>query len=77
MGTVIAHPENKEKLAALKVFMKALKIRFEEGKSPYNPAFVEKIKRSEEDFKEGRYKAIKTKDLWKNLRFNVLLMNYL
>jgi hypothetical protein len=29
MGTLIAHPENEEKLAALK----ALKIRFEEEKS--------------------------------------------
>jgi hypothetical protein len=65
MGTLIAYPENKEKLAALKAFMKALKIRFEEEKSPYNAEFVEKIKRSEEDFKAGRYKAIKTEDLWK------------
>ena len=45
--------------------MKALKIRFEEEKAPYNPEFVEKIKRSEEDFKAGRFKAIKTEDLWK------------
>jgi uncharacterized membrane protein (DUF106 family) len=65
MGILIAHPENKEKLAALKAFMKALKIRFEEGESPYNPEFVKKINRSEEDFKAGRYKAIKTDDLWK------------
>jgi len=65
MGTLIAHPENKEKLAALKAFMKALKIPFEEEKSPYNPEFVEKIKRSEADFKAGKYKAIKTEDLWK------------
>jgi len=65
METVIAHPENKEKLAALKAFMKALEIRFEEEKSPYNPEFVEKIKRSEEDFKAGRYTAIKTEELWK------------
>lgn len=65
MGTLIAHPENKEKMAALKAFMKALKIRFEEGESPYNPAFVEKIKRSEAEFKTGKFKAIKTDDLWK------------
>ena len=65
MGILIAHPENEEKLAALKAFMKALKIRFEEEKSPYDPEFVKKIKRSEEDFKAGRFKAIKTEDLWK------------
>jgi len=65
MGTLIAHPESKEKLAALKAFMKALKIRFEEQKLPYNAEFVEKIKRSEAEFKAGNYKAIKTEDLWK------------
>jgi hypothetical protein len=65
MGILIVHPESKEKLAALKAFMKALKIRFEEEKSPYNPEFVEKIKRSEEEFNNGKYKAIKTEDLWK------------
>lgn len=65
MGTLIAHPESKEKLAALKAFMKSLKIRFEEGASPYDPEFEEKIKRSTEDFKAGKFKAIKTDDLWK------------
>jgi len=65
MGILIAHPENKEKLDAPKAFMKALKIRFEEEKSPYDAEFVAKIKRSEEDFKAGRYKSIKTEDLWK------------
>jgi hypothetical protein len=68
MGTLIAHPDNKEKMAALKAFMKALKIRFEEENSPYNPEFVEKIKRSEEGFKAGRSSAIKTEDLWKLLQ---------
>lgn len=65
MGILIAHPDNKEKLAALKAFMKALKIPFEEEKASYNPEFLEKIKRSEEDFNAGKYKAIKTEDLWK------------
>jgi hypothetical protein len=65
MGILIAHPENKEKLVALKAFMKALKIRFEESESPYDPEFVEKINRSKEDFKAGKFKAIKTGDLWK------------
>jgi len=65
MGTLIAHTESEEKLAALKAFMKALKIRFEEEKSPYNSEFVEKINLSNEEFKSGNYKAIKTDDLWK------------
>ncbi|SDT69616.1 hypothetical protein SAMN05216490_5041 [Mucilaginibacter mallensis] len=65
MGTLIAHPDNKEKLTALKAFMKTMKIRFEEEKSPCDPEFVEKINRSNEDFKAGKSKAIKTDDLWK------------
>jgi hypothetical protein len=65
MSTLIAYPDSKEKLSPLKAFMKALKIRFEEEKSPYNPEFVEKIKRSEEDYKAGKFKAIKTEYLWK------------
>jgi len=65
MGILIAHPESAEKLAALKAFMKALKIRFEEEKSPYNSEFIDKINRSNEDFKAGNFKAIKTEDLWK------------
>lgn len=65
MGTLIAHPENKEKSDALKAVMKALKISFEEEQSPYDSEFVKKIKRSDEDFKAGKFKAIKTEDLWK------------
>ncbi len=65
MGTLIVHPESKEKMQALKAFMKALKISFKEEKSAYNPEFVEKIIRSEEDFKAGKFKAIETGDLWK------------
>ena len=48
METLIAHPKNKEQLAALKAFVKALKIDFETKKSPYNPEFVAKIKRGQE-----------------------------
>ena len=65
MGILIAHPESEEKLAALKAFMKALKIRFEEERSTYNFEFVEKIIQSNEEFKAGNYKAIKTDELWK------------
>ena len=65
MGTLIVHPDSKEKLTTLKALLKALKISFEEEKSPYNAEFVEKINRSNKDFNSGRYTAIKTKDLWK------------
>ncbi|MEX8548915.1 MAG: DUF2683 family protein [Mucilaginibacter sp.] len=35
------------------------------SKSTYNPKFVAKIKKSEKNFKEGKYITIKVEDLWK------------
>ena len=51
MRTLIAYPDSKEKLSVLKSLMKVLKIPFEEAKSPYNPEFVSKILKGEEDIK--------------------------
>jgi hypothetical protein len=65
MTTLIAHPESKEKLAALKAVMKALDISFQEEKSPYNPEFVTSILQAEQDIKDGKGVKIDTKDLWK------------
>lgn len=65
MGTIIVQPDTKEKLDALKAFLKALKISFEETKSPYNPEFVAKIKRGEKDIKTGKTKSISLDDIWK------------
>ena len=65
METLIAHPKNKEQLTALKAFVKAMKIDFETAKSPYNPEFVEKIKRSQEQMKAGKGVSIAVEDLWK------------
>lgn len=65
METIIAHPKNKEQLIALKAFMKALKVDFETEKSPYNPEFVAKIKRGEEQIKAGKGVKIAIEDLWK------------
>lgn len=65
METLIAHPKNKEQLAALKAFVKALKIDFKTEKSPYNPEFVAKIKRSEAQMKAGKGVKIAIEDLWK------------
>jgi hypothetical protein len=65
MGILIAHPESEEKSEALKAFLNAQEIRFEEEETPYDPEFVEKIKRSQKDFKAGRFKAVKIDDLWK------------
>lgn len=37
----------------------------QEPKVKYKKEFVDKINLSEEEFKTGKYKSIKTKDLWK------------
>lgn len=65
MGTLIVHPDTKKKLTALKAVMRALNISFEEEEAPYNPNFVAKVKKSQADFKAGRYEVIETEDLWK------------
>ena len=35
--------------------------------SPYNPAFINKIKASEQQIKEGKYSEIDPKDVWGSL----------
>ncbi|WP_304062777.1 DUF2683 family protein [Pedobacter glucosidilyticus] len=67
METLIVHPENKEQLAAIKAFMKALKINFEKKseESPYNPDFVDMIKRAE---KSSSYKTVDPNNLWESLQ---------
>jgi hypothetical protein len=65
METIIAHPKNKEQLAALKAFVKALKIDFETEKSPYNTEFVKQILKAKEDIKNGKGVKIAVEDLWK------------
>lgn len=64
MTTITVHPENASQIEAVKAIMKALKIKFEISKEkPYNPDFLEKIKRSEEDFKNGKFTRVKKEDL--------------
>ncbi len=61
-NVLIVHPKNEEQTSALKAFMQALKIEFEVEK-PYNPAFIDKIKKSEEQIKKGRVTRVKKEDL--------------
>lgn len=65
MGTLIVHPQGKEMLTTLKAFLKALKISYEEYKSPYNEEFVTKIRQGDEDIKAGRTKKISLDKIWK------------
>jgi cytochrome c len=66
--TIKAYPQDNSQIKALKAFMKALNIKFEVTESPYNPEFVEKIKKSQQDYKEGKGKVITIDELntlWK------------
>jgi hypothetical protein len=68
MEALIIHPQNKEQANLFEQLAKTLKVPFERAKKPvgqYNAAFEKKMKKAEEDKKAGRYKEIKTEDLWK------------
>jgi hypothetical protein len=65
METLIVHPNNKEQLDALKTFMKAFKISFEEKQSPYDPEFVAMVLQGDEDIKAGKGVKVDVDNLWK------------
>ncbi len=75
MEALINIPENVE-VKTVKAVLKALGVSFKEmtmngaaKKSKedkhYNPEYVAMIQESQKQFEEGRYKIIKTEDLWK------------
>lgn len=63
MESITIHPENKEQLSAIKAMLKAFKIPFEKAdeENSYDPEFLQKIKESEQELKEGRGTTIKSK----------------
>jgi hypothetical protein len=66
METIIIHPKSKEEASLFEQLAKALKVPFEKKRtkeSPYDPEFVKKVKRSEEDFEKGRYTKIEPSDI--------------
>jgi ribosomal protein S20 len=64
METLIVHPNNKEQLTALKAFMKAFKISFEEKEAPaYNPDFVAMVQEGMEQIKRGETTIVNIDDL--------------
>ena len=64
METLIMHPKNKEQLAALKAIAKAWKITIETKKGPYDPEFVDMVKKAE---KRGNYTTVDPNDVWGSL----------
>jgi hypothetical protein len=64
METLIVEPKSRKQLNAIKAVLRALDVTFrKEEESPYNPEFVAKIKRSEQQIKEGRVTSVKKEDL--------------
>ena len=63
MESLIVHPQNKEQLDALKAFMKAFKISFDEDKSGYDPEFVAKIQKSRKQVRNGETRIVNIDDL--------------
>jgi len=64
MEALIVEPKNKKELQAIKAVLKALDISFRtEDESPYNPEFVSKIKKSEQEIKEGKITRVKKEEL--------------
>jgi hypothetical protein len=65
----IVHPSTNEQVEALKAFVKALKIKYEvTSEKDYNPEFVAKIKKSRQDYKNGKGKVMTIDELnklWK------------
>ena len=63
---ITAHTKDASQIEGVKAFMIALKIKFEiSNENPYNQKFVEKIKQSEDDFKNGKFTSVKVEDLSK------------
>ena len=65
METITIHPKTKKQARLFEQLAKALNVPFiKEGKSPYDPTFVSKIKRAEENVKAGKTVKIKPADIW-------------
>lgn len=66
MTTFRIHTEDKDKLNALKVILKALNIKFDvsnEDEKSYDHEFVKKILKSKRQIKEGKSTKVKMDDL--------------
>jgi hypothetical protein len=65
MTYLIVHPDNHDKLTAIKAVLKALKVDFDETKTAYDPEFVAKMAEGEEDIRSGNTVKVTLDDLWK------------
>lgn len=67
METITIHPKSKSQTKIFEELAKALNIPFKKEKRDikYSADFIAKMKKGDSDKKAGRYKVIKTEDLWK------------
>ncbi len=64
MAPVTIRPKDQKQWNALKIILEAMNVPFErEEESLYNPAFVAKIRKSEEQIKEGKVNRVEKADL--------------
>ena len=66
---LIAHPTTEKQVNLLTALLKKLNIKFELSKEkPYDPAFVAKIQKARQDYKDGKGKVYTSEQLnalWK------------
>ncbi len=65
MTYLIVHPDNEDKLTAVKAVLKALSVDFDEAKTTYSADFMAKMAEGEEDIKSGNTVKVTLDDLWK------------
>ncbi|WP_373513399.1 DUF2683 family protein [Persicitalea sp.] len=66
MTTLTIDTKDQEVLKAVKALLKGFEVPFEvELDSPYDPEFVAKIKKSQQQVKEGKTVKIALDDIWK------------
>jgi hypothetical protein len=66
MEPIILYPKSKEHADLFEQLAKALKVPFEKKEeSPYDPEFVDKIKKGEKAAREGKGLKIDVANLWK------------
>lgn len=66
MEPITIFPKSEEQANLFEQLAKALKVPFKRNTdSPYDPAFVEKIKKGEKAAKEGKGQKVDMNNLWK------------
>jgi len=70
METLVVHPQNEAQQKAVKAILEVLRVPYDwepevDDERSYNPEFVAKILKGDEDIKAARFMVIKTEDLWK------------